>query len=166
MVGECKLHCRIEKGDGHPEFVINCADPPFSKREEVCIDVVKAAFVEIGYQPKRKWSGLEFFGLCRPDQISALRIGTYLCANEENVPLKPNLERDMAHPLAKKVMDNAHRNAGPTSSLNPPAQAARNKFIDSLVDFTSFGDIASKLMYSPCTTKYMCLRKTFQDPEI
>ena len=133
-----------------PEFVVNCTNPPFSKRERVCADVVKAAFKEIGYESKRRWGGLEFFGLCLQNQINALNMDPYLCHEKENNPVKTIqtlqiLDRNLAHPLAKKVMDNAHRNAGPTSSLNHPAQVARNKFINDLVNFTSFGDIPSKL---------------------
>ena len=132
QIGEHQLHCRIEKGDVEgPEFVVNCTNPPFSKRERVCADVVKAAFKEIGYESKRRWGGLEFFGLCLQNQINALNMDPYLCHEKENNPVK--------------VTDNAHRNAGPTSSLNHPAQVARNKFINDLVNFTSFGDIPSKL---------------------
>ena len=147
MIGAANLHCRIEKGDEGPEFVVNCSNPPFSKRDRVCTDVVKAAFDAIDYKPKRRWSGVEFFGLCLQNQLSSLSYDAYLCHEKENLPVKATVNRDAAHPLAKKLMDNAHRNAGPTSLLNRPAQVARNQFISDLVDFSSFGDPTSE--YSP-----------------
>ena len=126
------------------QSLINCPNPPFSKRGSVCTDVVKAAFKEIDYKPTRRSSGVEFFGLCLQNQLTALDYDAYLCHEKENQPSRGSVDRDLAHPLAKKVMDIAHRNAGPTSSLNQPAQVARNKFISDLVNFTSFGDLTSK----------------------
>ena len=133
MVDDYNLHCRIEKGESGPEFVINCSNPPFSKRGYKCTDVVNATFDEIGYKPKKKWSGIEFFGLTMEEQTNLLDYGKYLSYEKENIahssPLPKVSSVEAAHPLVKKVLNNAHRNAGPTSTLNPPAQKSRNQII-------------------------------------
>ena len=84
------------------------------------------------------------------EQSELLNYNKYLNHEKENSanasPMEaPKASRvEAAHPLVKKVLNNAHRNAGPTSSLNPPAQRSRNQFIVDLVNFASFGDIKSE----------------------
>lgn len=150
MVDDHNLHCRIEKGASGPEYVINCSHPPFSKRGDQCNKVVKDTFEELGYIPKKKWSGVEFFGLTMTEQTELLDYSRYLVHEKENVPNTNQVVKvsslEAAQPLVKKVLHNAHRNAGPTFTLNRPAQKSRNQFIDDLVNFTSFGDIKSKFI--------------------
>ena len=78
-VDDHALHCRIEKGENGPEYVINCSHPPFSKRGYNCTAVLNDAFKEIGYKPnKKKWSGIEFFGLTMTEQSELLNYNKYL----------------------------------------------------------------------------------------
>ena len=69
--GQHQVRCRIEKGDTGPKYTISCSDPEFSVEDAVMTMVVRKCFERLGYEPKKRPSGLTFFGVDAPDQLRA-----------------------------------------------------------------------------------------------
>ena len=147
-----KIHCKIERSrdDTRPVFLCVCDEPRFTKSSESITKVVTMTFKELNYNPRRKWSGYEFFGIMAPERLNLL-----ICPNVDKENMVPRLIKENSTPLVKKkinsplvekLLHNQHRNAGPTSGLCAKAQKERNEFIDEIVEFSSFGDVASKLL--------------------
>ena len=78
---------------------------------------------------KRHWSGFEFFGLYRAE---ILKIIEKVTVNVDDSSLR-------------EIQNVRCRNAGPTSELkSKKSMDNRNKKIDEVVDYASFGDLKSK----------------------
>lgn len=141
---EIMLHCKVDL-DHLQNIIFKCftTDEPVIAIENVSPTVaVKNAFAALGVITKKKWSGYDFFGFMKQEVINGL------CPNKIEVEDLAKVQKKETNDVFKVGMQIRARNAGETSGLkHNKSITARNAAIHNLVQYVSFGDVQSKLMF-------------------
>ena len=136
------VHLCIERGDNGPIFKgFTMSEPIINVANKEIATVVAEVFSELKINPSKNWSAVEFFGLDRSEVIE-------VTSKPPKIPNEPSEVLENVNDYSEiSVLNDAYqirrRNAGPTSNLCPKAIKARNEIIHKLVQYASFGDVAS-----------------------
>lgn len=152
------VHLCIERGDDGPIFKgFTKSEPIINVSNKDIGIVVGEVFSELKINKRKNWSGVEFFGLDRSEVID-------ITSKPPKIPNDPSEELDNVNDYSEiSVLNDAYqirrRNAGPTSNLCPKAIKARNETIHKLVQYASFGDVASMYDSFFFAISYISLRQ-------
>ena len=131
---------QVVKLDSLPAFLCKAevSGKSFTRQSHSVFAAAQNILRDVKAVTKRKWSA-DFFGFHMPCVQAILSTDTETPSEPES---KKSRQSRPLHPLVVKLQDLRRRQAGPTSSLKRlDAQANRNKFINELVAYASFGDV-------------------------
>ena len=147
QVSNFMIHCKITESPTGPEFLCFTADESELSKSNKPTIAMTNIFKTLGIDLTRNRSGYEFFGLNRSDVLEVLT--SQMIAYKDPV-LEANSPYELGtdyEPL-NKMASIRKRNAGPTTCLlNTKSMNSRNNAIHKAVEFASFGDVKSKLLF-------------------
>ena len=68
------MRCSIRKGPSGPVYSITIVELETTKTSLCATQSMKEAFEAVGYNPKRKMGGLEFYGMLLPQVLNVIRV--------------------------------------------------------------------------------------------